>query len=266
MTGTLKVAIVQLDIQNGDKAANILSIADTLNRVERDTDLVVLPELCTTGFLSDTKAMAALAESPSGETIDTIYRYAQVFNMAICGSFIVKIGDKYHNRAFFIEPSGEETYYDKHHLFSMSDEARLFSPGENSCEIIRYRGWNINMVICYDMRFPAWCRNIKCAYDILIAPANWPHSRAYAWEHLIIGRAIENQCYVIGANRTGEDEFGSYTGDSFIVNHLGKEIQQPATARGIMYARLDKGALETFREKFPAWRDADNIHILPHLR
>lgn len=262
MNQPLKIAIIQLDIANGDKQANILSIADKLHRVEKDTDLVVLPELCTTGFLLDTEAMEKLAEPTSGLTMDTMYRYAQVFNMAICGSFIAKVGTKYYNRGFFIEPSGEETFYDKRHLFSMSNEARFFSPGETVCPPIRFRGWNINMIICYDMRFPAWCRNKENSYDILVAPANWPTSRVYAWRQLAIARAIENQCFVIGANRMGTDEFGEYPGDSIIVDYVGHPVGRYNVEEGIVYATFTKDGMESLRTKFPVWKDADRIEIV----
>lgn len=262
MNQPLKIAIVQLDIANGDKEANILSIADKMNRVEKDTDLVVLPELCTTGFLLDTDVMENLAEPISGLTMDTMYRYAQVFNRAICGSFIARVGGKFYNRAFFIEPSGEETFYDKRHLFSLSNEARFFSPGESHCPIIRFRGWNICLVICYDVRFPAWCRNNDNQYDILIAPANWPTSRAYAWKQLLIARAIENQSFVVGANRTGVDEFGEYPGESFIIDYMGHPVGRYNMDDGIVYATINRDGMDSLRSKFPVWKDADRIQLL----
>lgn len=261
MDDKLKIAIIQQEIINGNKEENILTVASKMNQIEKDSDIVVLPELFSTGFISDSEKMKTFAEPNTGITMDTMYRYAQYYNMAICGSFIAKTGEQYYNRAFFIEPSGEEAYYDKRHLFSLSEEAKVFTAGDKKSPIIRYRGWNISLSICYDVRFPVWCRNINNGYDILIAVANWPRSRAAAWKQLLIGRAIENQSYVVGANRTGNDEFGEYPGDSFIVDYLGHVVGR-YTDDGILYAELTKPGLDSFRKKFPVWKDADKFEVL----
>lgn len=257
----LKIAIIPHDIVWGDKEENLLSIAELLHKVERDTDLVILPELFTTGVISDSSMINDLAEPNSGKTIETVHRWASYFKFAICGSFIATTASNYYNRAFFIEPSGDENFYDKKHLFSIGGESQIFSQGTCNAPIIRYRGWNIKMIVCYDLRFPVWCRNRLNNYDLLIVPANWPLSRAYPWNQLLIARAIENQCYVIGANRSGKDDFGIYDiADSKVINCKGEPIQS-SIEQGIIYAELSKEKLETFRAKFPVWNDADIFSI-----
>ena len=137
MNDKLKIAIIQQEIINGNKEENILTVASKMNQIEKDSDIVVLPELFSTGFISDSEKMKTFAEPNTGITMDTMYRYAQYYNMAICGSFIAKTGEQYYNRAFFIEPSGEEAYYDKRHLFSLSEEAKVFTEGDKKSPIIR---------------------------------------------------------------------------------------------------------------------------------
>lgn len=261
MNDKLKVAIIQQNIVNGNKEENLLIASDAISRLESDTDIVVLPELFSTGFLSDTDRMKSLAELNTGQTMKTLSTLAKKYNIAICGSFIAKTGKNYFNRAFLIEPSGDETFYDKRHLFSLSEEYNVFTAGYCRCPIVRYRGWNLNIVICYDVRFPIWCRNRENEYDVLLIVANWPRSRATAWKQLLIGRAIENQSYVIGANRIGSDEYGDYPGDSFIVDHKGHVVGR-YTDEGFIYAELDKQSLKSFRMKFPVWKDADVFNLL----
>lgn len=257
----LKVAIIPYDITWGDKEENLLSVAELLRKIDKDTDLVVLPEMFSTGFITDNVLVANLAESNSGKTIESIHRWASFFNFAICGTFIASTATGYYNRAFFIEPSGDETFYDKGHLFSLGGESMIYQRGLSKSPIVRYRGWNIRMIICYDLRFPAWCRSMNNDYDLLIVPANWPESRSYPWNQLLIARAIENQSYVIGANRSGRDDFGTYLQqDSVVIDHKGQRVSQDKD--GIIYAELSKDKLNQFREKFPVWKDADDFQLM----
>lgn len=256
----MKIAVLPLDIVAGDKKANLDAFAAGMDKLAADTDLVVLPELFSTGFTSDRERMAELAESNGGDTMALVGEMARRRNMAVCGSFLARTAGRIYNRAFFVEPSGDETYYDKRHLFSMSSESKILTAGDSMPPIVRFRGWNIALVVCYDLRFPVWCRSQQCSYDLLVVVANWPNSRSYAWTHLLKARAIENQAYVVGANRTGEDKFGDYSGMTLAVDFCGKEIAAAEGARA-MYAELDKNALERWRSDFQVWRDADCFDI-----
>lgn len=260
----LKVAILPLDVEFNNPRANLNRVATALRALAPGTDIVVLPELCTTGFMSQPGEMRQVAEKNNGATISALQRLASQHGCAIAGSFAAKdtdAGEEIFNRAFFIEPGGDVAFYNKHHLFTPSHEAEIFTAGTQPGPIVRFRGWNIRVIVCYDLRFPAWCRNVGGAYDLLICPANWGGARDYAFRHLLIGRAIENQAYVVGANRTGEDAYGDYPhGMSLIVNPLGKVLQDKES-EGLVYAELDYDRLLKFRERFPALPDADDFTI-----
>ena len=154
----LKIAVVQQDIAWADKEENLISTASNLNRVAPDTDLVVLPELFTTGFVQDPDLMERLAEGNDGHTMDDVHRWAKYFRFAVCGSYLAKENGKYYNRAFFVEPGGDEYFYDKRHLFSLSGEDKIYTRGEKESPVIRYMGWNMKLFVCYDLRFPVWCK------------------------------------------------------------------------------------------------------------
>lgn len=257
----LKVAVISHDIAWGDKEENLICVAELLNRVDKDTDLVILPELFSTGYVQDETTVSELAEPLSGKTMDAVRRWSKFFGMAICGSYMASTAGAFFNRAFFIEPSGDETFYDKHHLFSMSQEGKIFKRGSRQAPIIRYRGWNFTMAICYDVRFPVWCRNVGNRYDALLVPANWPSVRGYAWEQLLISRAIENQAYVIGANRSGKDDYGEYLVEqSFAVDYKGRKMDC-RREKEIFYVELSHEGMNRFRTQFPVWKDADDFSI-----
>ena len=258
---TLKTAVLPLDIADGDKKANFAAVERLMSRIDADTDLVILPELFSTGFINDRDKMFELSEPNSGETVAEIKRLAQSYNVAVSGSYLARTASSMYNRGFFIEPSGEETFYDKHHLFKISAEATMLNAGVTMPPVVRFRGWNITMIVCYDLRFPVWCRNTDRRYDLMIVPANWPQARAYAWEHLLIARAIENQAYVIGANRSGRDAFGDYDKLTFAYDYLGRPIAATDDQNKIVYAVPDKDKLNTFREDFPVWNDADDFGL-----
>lgn len=259
----LKIAAIAHDVVWADKDENIITVAELLNKVERDTDIVVLPEMFSTGTIFNIEQIHEFAENENGIVIVNVCRWAQFFKFAICGSFLANVDGKYYNRAFFVEPSGEITYYDKRHLFSIGAESENYNKGNNKSPIIRYRGWNISMQICCDIRFPIWCRNDGNKSDLMLVPANWPNKRNYAWKHLLIARAIENQMYVVGANRSGNDDYGNYDESSYIYDYMGKDIAKISNESSkIIYAELNKFALEQFRSSFPIYLDADKYDIL----
>lgn len=262
----LSIAVISLDIAYSDKQAN-LNAAMTSVCALSEVHVAVLPELFTTGFVSDEAATRALAEPNSGNTIDTLKQLSARTGIALCGSFIATDDDHAHvyNRCFFIKPDGSLTYYDKRHLFILGQEAEIYTPGDDRPPIIEYLGWKISIAVCYDLRFPCWLRNrvvnAAPAYDLMLIPANWPDVRAYAWHHLLIARAIENQAYIVGANRSGEDMHGTYQDLSEIVDYKGKPIATSTPAYdhtgNIMTAGLSRSKLLAYRKAFPAWQSAD---------
>lgn len=258
----LNVCLLPMDIKWEDKDENLKNIEMLFEKVHPDTDLVILPETFSTGFPSgrDKEYVREMAERNTGRTIDIIKNLAHRYNMAVAGSFIADTGGSLYNRGFFIEPSGEETFGDKHHLFTMAGENKVFSRGHGKLEA-RFRGWNLSIVICYDVRFPVWCRNVGNSYDALIAVANWPVVRVDAWNQLLRARAIENEAYVCGVNCKGTDTHGfEYDGSSAVIDFKGKNIDVRSD-KDFHYAVLSYEKLVRFREKFPAWKDADSFII-----
>lgn len=255
----LNIAIAPIDIIFGEVNHNLHAVGNIIYSLDESIDILVLPELFSTGFKKDGEIMTSLAETTDGQTITTIKELSQRKNIAITGSFVCRENNRTYNRAFFILPNGEAYYYDKHHLFTMGGEQNIFSAGESLPDIIEFKGWKIMVAVCYDLRFPAWLRNYQLKYDLLIIPANWAHSRLYAWEHLLIARAIENQAFVIGCNRSGQDEYGEYpVEDSFAFNYWGKDISV-RDASGVIYCSLDGEKQINDRERFSPWRDADSF-------
>ncbi len=256
---TLRVALIQTDIVWEDKRANLANCAATLAHLTGDCDLAILPEMFTTGFSMNADT---LAEPVEGETLTTIKRWAAEYDMAIAGSIIARDGQGCHNRGFFVTPEGETTYYDKRHLFRMGEEGRHFQAGIRR-PIIHYRGWNILLQVCYDLRFPVWCRNVGNEYDLLIFVASWPQSRAHVWRSLLVARAIENSAYVCGVNRVGVDGASLiYRGDTMAIGVKGNVIAEAEPMRSqVLRAELSLPQLRLFREKFPVWKDADDFTL-----
>lgn len=260
----LKVCLLPLPISWGDKEANFAAVEKALEHIHPATDLLILPETFSTGFPSglDKETVRGLAERNTQDTIDRVKRWASDHGIAIAGSFIANSGGSLYNRAFFIEPSGDETFEDKHHLFTMAGENQVFSRGYRRMKV-RYRGWNLALVICYDLRFPVWCRNVENEYDALIVVANWPKVRVGAWNQLLPARAIENEAYVCAVDCKGTDAGGyEYDGSSAIIDFKGKDISVCDDAGGVIYGTLSRDKLDSFREKFPAWRDADPFRLI----
>ena len=248
----------------GKKEENIKNVERACEIIHPDTDLLVLPETFSTGFPAGytKEEVRVLAERNTESTIDFIKYLAHKFNMAIAGTFVANSGGNLYNRAFFIEPSGEESFADKRHLFTMAGEDKIFSHGYDRLKV-RFRGWEIAMVVCYDIRFPVWNRNVKNEYDVLIATANWPKVRVDAWNKLLYARAIENEAYVLGVNCSGSDHKGfEYDGSSMAIDFKGKNISVSSPDSPFIYASLSKEKLDSFREKFPAYNDADPFKLL----
>lgn len=258
----LNICLIPMEIVWEEKETNLSRMVRLFDTLHPDTDLVVLPETFSTGFPSgaDKEHIRAFAERNTGATIDLLKSLAARHSVAIAGSFIADTGGSLYNRAFFIEPSGEETFADKRHLFTMAGEHKNFSRGRDRLKV-RYRGWEIAMVVCYDIRFPVWCRNVGNDYDLLIAVANWPTVRVDAWNQLLRARAIENEAYVAGVNCRGTDlsDF-NYDGSSALLDFKGKDISTEFDAEHI-YATLSMDKLSRFREKFPAYLDADRFSL-----
>ena len=257
-----RVSLIEDNIVWGDKHANLAQLKRNMQNVPEDTDLVVLPELFTTGFIADRDQAMALAERNIDDTMNLIHQLAAKYQCAIASSFLAHTAGQLYNRAFFIEPSGEETFYDKRHLFTFGGEDKVYKQGHTPAPIIRFRGFNIKMVVCYDLRFPVFCRNVKNNYDILLVMANWPKARENAWKQLLFARAIENVAYVLGVNRCGVDNSGIEFSEnsSFVIDFKGKLITERTTSP-VIAADLSLPALNRFREKFPVWQDADDFTI-----
>lgn len=264
MSKSLNVCLFPQNIVWGDKETNISNLEKMLQTMHPATDLLILPETFSTGCpYGDKEEVRPLAERNSGDTVETLKRLAHKHGVAIAGSFLADTGGLLANRAFFIEPSGEEYFADKKHLFSMAGEDKILSAGHKRLKV-RYMGWEIAMVVCYDIRFPVWCRNVDNEYDLLIAVANWPTARVDAWKKLLVARAIENEAYVCGVDCKGTDEKGiEYDGTSMAIDFKGNDISvEDPEGNGLVYATLSLDKLVKFREKFPAYKDADDFRIL----
>lgn len=255
----LRVALLQNNIAWENIPANLAYCDKILANLDRDIHLVILPEMFTTGF-----SMTAVqyAEEGNGPTLTALKQWASLYDIALTGSYIAREDGKCFNRGFFVKPSGEVTFYDKRHLFRMGDEGKVFTAG-NERVIVEYRQWRIALFICYDLRFPVWSRNVTNEYDIALYVASWPQVRAHVWRSLLVARAIENGCYVCGVNRVGEDGMSLvYNGDTMAIDFKGSIIAKVNDGEeGVAVVELDGEKLQSFRHKFPTWRDADCFTI-----
>lgn len=254
----LRVTIVQRMLHWEDAEANRSMFAKDLSALKSATDLVVLPEMFTTGF---SMRSVALAETMHGRTVQWMRDQAALTGAALYGSVIIQDEGRYLNRGLFVEPSGKVTTYDKRHLFRFANENEHYTAGQHRV-VVAWREWNILLQVCFDLRFPVFSRN-RGDYDAILYVANWPEARRYPWSQLLIARAIENQCYVAGVNRVGMDGKGiHYTGDSVMIDPRGAVIGQLEPSReGMATVSLDRTALEDFREKFPVGKDADDFQL-----
>ena len=260
----LELCLAPIDITWGDKEKNLKTLEEVFDKIHPETDIVVLPETFSTGFPTQEmqKEIVSLAETNEDETITLLKKLSGENNVAIAGSFIAKSGEKLFNRSFFIQPSGKIDYSAKKHLFSPGGENKIFHNGDKRLSL-NYKGWNISMIVCYDLRFPVWCRNRNNEYDLLIAVANWPVSRIDTWDTLLKARALENAAYVCGVNCKGIDNLGGdYNGSSHVFNYKGKDLAVDIDNNGLLYAGLSMQRLINFRDKFPTWKDADEFHFV----
>lgn len=256
---TLKLSILQYNIAWENKAENFATVERMLASCGETSDVIVLPEMFSTGFSMNS---IALAEETDGKTIQWVQALAEKYDVAVVGSFIAKEGDEFYNRGFFIL-ADKQYFYDKRHLFRMGNESNHFSAG-NKRLIVPFRGFNICLLVCYDLRFPVWSRNVNNEYDLLIYVANWPESRITVWKSLLQARALENSAYVCGANRVGDDGMGiHYSGESVLIDYKGNCLNHFSESEKIILAEISKSKLESFREKFPLWKDADGFEIIP---
>lgn len=255
---TFKIAIVQTNIIWEDATSNLKCLDLLIRDIDRNVDLIVLPEMFATGFSMNTKK---IAQGMDGEVVLWLKQKAKDTGAAIIGSQAIADADKIYNRALFTLPSQQIMHYDKRHLFSPGNENISYSPGLER-KIFNYKGIRILPQICYDLRFPVWSRN-KNDYDLAIYIANWPAARQNVWNTLIKARAIENQCYVCAVNRVGMGAGIDYIGESQGINFKGEalfNLQQNANVIG--YCNFDIAALKSFRDKFAVHKDADDFNLI----
>jgi omega-amidase len=267
----LRISIVQTPLQWEDKKTNLDMLGQQISAIPEKTELIILPEMFSTGFSMNKEE---LAETMEGATVQWMKDTAAKKSAILTGSFIAKDFQNetpvYYNRLVWMLPTGEYGFYDKRHLFAYGKEDQHYNSGQKRF-IASVNGWKVNLQICYDLRFPVWIRQSKefqtetrLEYDLLVFVANWPVARVHAWRTLLAARAIENQCYVIGVNRTGTDGRGlQYGGESTVLGPLGEPIKIMGADAEIFSHTLDREHLDEIRSKFPFWRDADGFFIQP---
>lgn len=253
----LTLSLVQADLVWEDASANLKAFERAFCDLPTTADLVVMPEMFSTGFSMQVEKHA---EPMDGPTVSWMKKQAASLNAVVAGSLMVKENDSFFNRFVFAKPDGEIIHYDKRHLFSMGQENVFFTQGKTRL-VFEFNGFRILPQICYDLRFPVFARN-RNDYDLYLNCANWPAPRNEVWECLLKARAIENQCYVAGVNRIGIDANGiRYSGNSLILDARGKSLQEAGTTNQIITTQLSLDKLQKFRKKFPVLPDGDRFHI-----
>ena len=257
--GNLHISLIQTDLFWEDKFRNLDMLEKKIAAVEAATQIVVLPEMFTTGFTMQPKLFAETMEGP---TVEWMVEQAAQHKIILTGSIIIEEDNKFYNRLLWVLPTGQVAYYNKRHLFAFAGEDKEYTAG-NKRLIAQVNGWKICLQICYDLRFPVWSRKqTPDEYDLLLYVANWPERRNHAWKTLLCARAIENQTYVVGVNRVGKDGHQiNHSGDSMIVDPLGQVLYYKADDEDIVYMELEKEVVQEAREKFPFGRDADGFTI-----
>ncbi|MCP4520530.1 MAG: amidohydrolase [Cytophagales bacterium] len=254
----LKVATIQTDIYWENISANLAEYEERLWELEEEVDIIIFPEMFTTGFSNNVNQ---LAEPMNLTTTKWLKQIAQQQKAVVVASLIIKEGGQFYNRLLWVEPSGAVDYYDKRHLFRMGGEHEVYTGGEKRI-IKEVKGFNVCPLICYDLRFPVWSRNQNKEYDVLLYIANFPASRREVWNTLLKARALENMAYVIGVNRVGVDGNGiSYSGDTQVISAKGEVLYDAQNCEEIHITNLSKEGLEDLREKFPVHLDADKFEI-----
>jgi omega-amidase len=253
----MKVTLIQSPLIWESPKQNRNYFEEKINSISENTDLIVLPEMFTTGF---TMCPENVAETMQGETITWLKVLAKAKKSAITGSVVIKENNNFYNRMLFVFPSGEIQFYDKKHLFTLAGEDKVYTNGTLK-KIIDYLDWKICLQVCYDLRFPVFSRNSE-DYDLLIYVASWPKIRINAWDALLKARAIENMSYAIGVNRIGEDDNGyQYTGHSQVVDYLGEYLVEPNESEAVFSVELDKQKMMETRLKLDFLSDGDDFEI-----
>ena len=285
---TLTISGIQANLHWEDRKANLQLFEEKIHSISQPTEIVVLPEMFSTGF---SMRPEILAETMEGETVQWMKKIAASKKIILTGSMIISEpavnGEtEYYNRLIWMLPNGKCGVYDKRHLFAYGDEHQHYSPGSKRL-IASVKGWKINLLVCYDLRFPVWSRQSpplplerglgvadyersvggEVEYDLLICVANWPERRSIAWRTLLAARAIENQCYVVGVNRVGDDGNNiHYAGGSMVVDPQGLILYSIQDEEDVFTITLEKSHLDEIRKKFPFWKDADNFNLVPSAK
>lgn len=254
----MKIALVQTSLTWEDPIENRSHLVQKINGFLEDVDLIVLPEMFSSGFTMNPQDVA---ETMQGETVAWMQHLAKARNCAITGSLVIEEEGKYFNRLIFVYPEGRIKTYDKRHLFTLSGEDKFYTAGKERL-IIEYKGFKICPLICYDLRFPAFSRNTE-GYDLLLYVANWPKLRMNAWDILLRARAVENMAYVIGVNRIGTDaNTHEYVGHTQVVDYLGNYVLEPQESDKVFIVKLDKEPLLETRNKLAFLNDRDTFEII----
>lgn len=256
---TLKITLIQTHLFWEDKGANLALLEQKIVNLEEPTEVVILPEMFTTGF---SMQPTLHAETMDGTGVQWMRRIAMTQKIILTGSLIIEENGHYYNRLIWMLPNGEFGHYDKRHLFAFAGEDQHYTAG-NKRLIASVKGWKINLQICYDLRFPTWARQAAPnEYDVLVYVANWPEKRSPAWKTLLVARAIENQAFVVGVNRVGLDGKNiAHSGNSMVVGPLGEVLYHNADQESVFQITLQRDELEQARTQFPFWKDADFFTI-----
>ncbi len=259
---SLSVTTIQVNLSWEDKETNLAQFAEKIISLRGKTEVVVLPEMFSTGFSMKPEV---LAEPMTGKTISWLKNLSKENNLVLIGSLMIEDEGNYYNRLLCVLPNGTIGHYDKRHLFSYAGEEKYFSAGSRRL-IASVKGWKLCLQVCYDLRFPVWARQQQKdntpEYDALIYVANWPEKRKHAWKTLLTARAIENQCYVVGVNRVGNDGHDiPHSGDTMVIDALGKTLYHCEGKEDTHTVVLQKDELNTVRERFPFWKDGDGFDI-----
>jgi len=280
MNQSLTITTIQTNLHWENKTLNLKMLENKISNIEERTEIVVLPEMFSTGFSMQPEK---LAETMDGETVQWMKRIAAEKKIIVTGSIIIKemgltetVRPRYYNRLIWMLPNGQYGIYDKRHRFAYGGEDAEFTAGSKRL-IASVKGWKLNLLVCYDLRFPVWSRQtlnsnslpekegelVLPEYDVLVYVANWPDRRIHVWRTLLQARAIENQCYVVGVNRVGDDGNNiHYSGESMIVDPMGEVLYTIKEEEDIFTIVLNKEHLNSVREKLPFWKDADRFQIL----
>ena len=258
MSDELHIALIQADLVWENPVENRINFTNKIIKIVENVDIIVLPEMFTTGF---TMNPLQIAETMDGNTVSWMQKIAQQKHAAVVGSLVIKEHDKFYNRLLFVHPNGKIEAYDKRHTFTLAGEDKIYSAGTQKL-IVEYKGWKICPLVCYDLRFPVWARNVE-DYDVLIYVANWPKVRTIAWDALLQARAIENMSYCVGVNRVGSDGNGhEYSGHSAAYDVLGNRIDHISDEKeAVEIVTFNKSDLETSRTKFNFLNDRDDFSL-----